>query len=289
MSEVNGCVRAFAIDLTIREPESSGRPVLGAQGGVVEKAVGGTRAPSDGAVELEQRLESHRAELIRYCSRMLGSRVEAEDAVQEALTRAWCARDRFEGRAALRSWLYSIATNVCIDHVHSRRRRAHPIDFGPDGSAEASLVPPLQTPARIAPGVEPRVHEPTDPADAAVSREEVRVAFVVVFRHLPPRQRAVLILREVLRWRAKEVADLLGVSVPSVNSALQRARAKLAARQVGTTGRHAPRLDDVRRASIARFVDAFARHDFDTLVEILSEDITRPMPPYDSLRGVEAA
>jgi RNA polymerase sigma-70 factor, ECF subfamily len=261
---------------------------LSAQGDVVEKVVGGTRAPGDGADELEQSLESHRAELIRYCSRMLGSRVEAEDAVQEALTRAWCGRDRFKGRAALRSWLYSIATNVCIDHAHGRRRRAHPIDFGPDGSA-ASLVSPLKTPARIAPAVDPRVHEPTDPADAAVSREEVRLAFVVVFRHLPPRQRAVLILREVLRWRAKEVADLLGVSVPSVNSALQRARAKLAARRAGTTGRDAPQLDDVGSASIARFVDAFARNDFDTLVEILSEDITRPMPPYDSLRGVEAA
>jgi RNA polymerase sigma-70 factor, ECF subfamily len=255
---------------------------------VVGKVVQEGRASNDVAAELEERLEGHRAELIGYCSRILGSRVEAEDAVQDALTRAWCGRDRFEGRAAVRSWLYRIATNVCIDHLHLRRRRAHPIDFGPDGSVEASLGPPRQTPARIAPAVDAPLHEATDPADSVVSREEVRLAFVVALRHLPPRQRAVLILREVLRWRAKEVAELLGVTVPSVNSALQRARATLAARRAGATRRPAP-LDDVGRALVARFVDAFARHDFNALVTVVSEDVPPPMPPSESLGGSAAA
>jgi RNA polymerase sigma-70 factor (ECF subfamily) len=250
----------------------------------VEKAVRATRGSSDVAAELDERLAGHRAELMGHCSRMLGSRVEAEDAVQEALMRAWCGRDRFEGRAALRSWLYRIATNVCIDHLHGRRRRAHPIDFDPGGSAEAWLVPPSHTAAWIAPAAVTRALDVTDPADAAVSRDEVRLAFAVALRQLPPRQRAVLILREVLRWRAKEVADLLGTTVPSVNSALQRARAKLAARQLGATRRHAP-LDDAGRALVTRFVDAFARHDFDAIVDVLSEDVPPPMPPSESLDG----
>jgi RNA polymerase sigma-70 factor, ECF subfamily len=253
----------------------------------VANMVRARQASSDVAAELEQRLEDHRAALIGHCSRMLGSRVEAEDAVQETLIRAWRGHDRFEGRAALRSWLYRIATNVCFDHLAGRRRRAHPIDFGPGGSAEALLGPPLQTAARIAPAADARPLEAADPADAAVSREEVRLAFAVALRQLPPRQRSVLILREVLRWRAKEVADLLGATVPTVNSALQRARATLAARQADDTGR--PALDDVGRALIARFVDAFARHDFDTLVAVLSEDVTGPMAQSESLEGVAAA
>ena len=245
-------------------------------------------ASNDVAAELGERLEGHRAALTGHCSRMLGSRVEAEDAVQETLIRAWCGHDRFEGRAALRSWLYRIATNVCLDHLAGRRRRAHPIDFGPGGSAEAMLGPPLQTAAWIAPAADARPLEAADPADAAVAREEVRLAFAVALRQLPPRQRAVLILREVLRWRAKEVADLLGVTVPSVNSALQRARATLAARQVADTGRPAP-LDDAGRALIARFVEALTRRDFDTVVAVLSEDVARPVSRYESLGGIAAA
>jgi len=244
-------------------------------------------ASSDVAADLGERLEDHRAALIGHCRRMLGSHVEAEDAVQETLIRAWRGHDRFEGRAALRSWLYRIATNVCFDHLAGRRRRAHPIDLGPGGSAEALLGPPLQTAACIAPAADAPALDAADPADAAVARDEVRLAFAVALRQLPPRQRSVLILREVLRWRAKEVADLLGATVPSVNSALQRARATLAARQADDTGR--PALDDVGRALIARFVEAFARHDFDTLVAVLSEDVTRPTSPSESLEGIAAA
>jgi RNA polymerase sigma-70 factor, ECF subfamily len=244
-------------------------------------------ASSDVAADLGERLEDHRAALIGHCRRMLGSHVEAEDAVQETLIRAWRGHDRFEGRAALRSWLYRIATNVCFDDLADRRRRAHPIDLGPGGSAEALLGPPLPTAAWIAAVADAPALDAADPADAAVARDEVRLAFAVALRQLPPRQRSVLILREVLRWRAKEVADLLGATVPSVNSALQRARATLAARQADDTGR--PALDDVGRALIARFVDAFARHDFDTLVAVLSEDVTRPMSPSESLDGIAAA
>jgi RNA polymerase sigma-70 factor (ECF subfamily) len=273
MSEANGCVRVFAIDLAIGVPDSSERPIAAALGDVVDQVVGASRASRDVAAELEKGLAVHRAELIGYCSRMLGSRVEAEDAVQETLMRAWRGCDRFEGRAALRSWLYRIATNVCFDHMRGRRRRARPIDFGPGGSAEASLRPPLQPATWIAPAADARALAAPDPADAAISREDVRLAFAVALRRLRPRQRAVLILREVLRWQAKEVADLLGVSVPSVNSTLQRARATLAAGQVDDAGQPTP-LDDVGRDLITRFVDAFARHDVDALVAVLSEDVT---------------
>jgi RNA polymerase sigma-70 factor, ECF subfamily len=254
----------------------------------VVKMVRARHASCDVAAELERRLEGHRAALIGHCSRMLGSRFEAEDAVQETLIRAWCGHDRFEGRAALRSWLYRIATNVCFDHLAGRRRRAHPIDFGPGGSAEALLGAPSRTAALVAPAAGARPLEAADPVDAAVSREEVRLAFAVALRQLPPRQRSVLILREVLRWRAKEVADLLGATVPSVNSALQRARATLAARQVGDADRPT-RLDDVGRDLIASLADALERDDFDMLVAVLSEDVTGSMPESESLDRVAAA
>ena len=282
---------AFAFSPLIPPPVN---PILSSdrsrthQEGTVASMVRARRASSDVAAELEERLEDHRAALIGHCSRMLGSRVEAEDAVQETLIRAWCGHDRFEGRSALRSWLYRIATNVCFDHLAGRRRRAHPIDFGPGGSAEALLGPPLQTAARIAPAADAYALDAADPADAAVVHEEVRLAFAVAFRQLPPRQRSVLILRDVLRWRAKEVAALLGATVPSVNSALQRARATLAVQHVRDTGRPAL-FDDAAQDLIARFVDAFALHDFDRLVALLSEDVTRPMRLSESVEGVAAA
>jgi RNA polymerase sigma-70 factor (ECF subfamily) len=247
---------------------------------VVEKAVRASRPSGATAAELAEHLEDHRSELTGYCSRMLGSPVEAEDAVQETLMRAWRGRDGFEGRGALRSWLYGIATNVCFDHLNSRRRKAHPIDLSPGSAAEASLGPPLQTTAWLVP-TDTRAVAATDPADVAASRDEVRLALIAALRQLPPRQRAVLILREVLRWPAREVADLLGTSVPSVNSALQRARATLAARQDGDTDRPES-LDDTGRALVARFVDAFARHDFDALVAVLRDDATRSRTRNDS-------
>src|SRR6266852_8571442 len=180
------------------------------------------------ADELEGRLEQHRVELTAYCYRMLGSAFEAEDAVQETLIRAWRAFDRFEGRAALRSWLYRIATNVCLDMLDGRKRRAMPMDLGPAREPIESNLNTLPEVTWIEPMPDSRVAAEGDPAEVAVRRETIRLAFVAALQHLPPKQRAVLILCEVLRWQASEVAELLETSVASVNSALQRARATLA-------------------------------------------------------------
>ena len=226
-------------------------------------------------------LERHRVELTAYCYRMLGSGFEAEDAVQETLVRAWRSLDRFEGRATLRSWLYRIATNVCLDMLASSQRRARPMDLRPAQTADTPLPAPLPESTWIEPIPDDRVL-PTggDPAEVAIARESVRLAFVAALQHLPPRQRAVLILRDVLRWKADEVADLLGTTVASINSALQRARATLAARNVTTSSPSEP-MDAARRALLARYVDAFERYDMDALTALLREDATWSMPPYD--------
>src|SRR6476619_295582 len=170
----------------------------------------------------------HRRELTAHCYRMLGSPFEAEDAVQDTLIRAWRSIDKFEGRAALRSWLYRIATNVCLDMLDGRKKRARPIDLSPASTADATLGDPLAEDMWIEPVPDAMVvTENGDPANVAVARESVRLALGAALQHLPPKQRAVLILREVLHWRADEVAELLDTSVASVNSALQRARASL--------------------------------------------------------------
>jgi RNA polymerase sigma-70 factor (ECF subfamily) len=216
-------------------------------------------------------LEQYRRELTAYCYRMLGSPFEAEDAVQETLLRAWRALDRFEGRSALRSWLYRIATNVCLDQLEGRERRARPMDLGPAGEPVLDNLRELPEVTWIEP-------VPTDPADAAVARETIRLAFVAALQHLPPRQRAVLILREVLRWRASEVAELLETSVASVNSALQRARATLDA--VDLTEATAD-LDAADRELLERYVQAFERYDIEALTKVIHEDATQSMPPYE--------
>jgi RNA polymerase sigma-70 factor (ECF subfamily) len=254
----------------------------------LEAAAGTTqRAAARDQREVEHRLEQHRVELTAYCYRMLGSAFEAEDAVQETLVRAWRGLDRFEGRAALRSWLYRIATNVCLDMLSGRERRARPMDFGPEGTAElAALGAPLPETTWIQPIPDGRVlPETSDPAELAASRETLRLAFVAALQHLPARQRAVLILREVLRWKATEVAELLETSVASVNSALQRARATLAEAGPSPTDTLEP-LDAEQRALLTRYVDAFERYDMDSLVSLLHEDATLSMPPYSMwLRG----
>ncbi|MEU8567993.1 sigma-70 family RNA polymerase sigma factor [Streptomyces pathocidini] len=240
---------------------------------------------------VEQRLERHRTELTGYCYRMLGSAFEAEDAVQETMVRAWKAFDRFEGRSALRSWLYRIATNVCLDILTGKERRARPMDLSSPSTATSPLGPELPEVTWLDPVPDSRVlpaagsSAASDPAETAVARESVRLAFVAALQHLPPRQRAVLILREVLSWRASEVAELLDTTVASVNSALQRARATLASGEIAPTEPARP-LDEEQRALLDRYVDAFERYDLDSLTALLHEDATLSMPPYELwLRG----
>ncbi|TWV29457.1 sigma-70 family RNA polymerase sigma factor [Streptomyces misionensis] len=233
-------------------------------------------------------LEQHRTELTGYCYRMLGSSFEAEDAVQDTLVRAWRSHDRFEGRSSLRSWLYRIATNVCLDMLSAGNRRARPMDLT-DATplAQAALSPrPDHTwlepvpDARVLPAV-------GDPAEAAVAKESVRLAFMAALQQLPPKQRAVLILREVLAWKASEVAELLDTSVASVNSALQRARATLAERAAaGAEGEVSDPLDEEQQKLLERYVKAFEGYDMAALTALLHEDAVMTMPPFDLwLRG----
>ncbi len=238
---------------------------------------------TDAAVagELEKHLEQHRRELTAYCYRMLGSAFEAEDAVQETLVRAWRAFDRFEGRSSLRSWLYSIATNVCFDLLNGKKRRALPMDLSSPVPGDGAPGPVLGEQTWLQPMPDGRVVQGSDdPAELAVERETIRLAFVRALQLLPPRQRAVLILREVLRWQATEVAELLDTTVVSVNSALQRARSTLAASNVGAPDAFQP-MDNEQQALLARYVDAFERFDVESLVSLLHEDAVMSMPPYD--------
>jgi RNA polymerase sigma-70 factor (ECF subfamily) len=213
-------------------------------------------------------LEQYRRELTGYCYRMLGSAFDAEDAVQETMVRAWRSLDRFEGRSALKSWLYRIATNVCFDALSGRERRARPMDLGPAQEPlfenlaelpEVTWITPLPTPDEL-----------------TEQRETLRLAFVAALQHLPPRQRAALILCEVLRWQASEAAELLETSVASINSALQRARATLAKADLGEPAA----LDDDTRALLERYVAAFEDYDIDRLTDLLHEDAVQSMPPY---------
>jgi RNA polymerase sigma-70 factor, ECF subfamily len=231
-------------------------------------------------VDLGRTLDSYRVELTAYCYRMLGS-AEAEDAVQETFIRAWRAYDRFEGRSALKSWLYRIATNVCFDMLNGRERRARPMDLGPAQEpieanlhtrSEATWIQPMPDSLVVA--------AENDPAAAVEARETIRLAFVAALQNLPPKQRAVLILCEVLRWQATEVAELLDTTVASVNSALQRARATASATEVRPT-ELAVTLDAENRALLDRYVAAFEGYDIDALTSLIKEDAEQSMPPYD--------
>ncbi|WP_405880118.1 sigma-70 family RNA polymerase sigma factor [Streptomyces sp. NBC_01136] len=236
--------------------------------------------------DLDVRLEKHRVELTGYCYRMLGSSFEAEDAVQDTMVRAWRSYDKFEGRSSMRSWLYRIATNVCLDMLNADNRRARPMDLtGPSPLAQAALTPrpdstwlePMPD-GRVLPTV-------SDPAEAAVAKESVRLAFMAALQQLPAKQRAVLILREVLAWKASEVAELLGTTVASVNSALQRARATLAESDTTEAAVSDP-LDEEQRKLLERYVAAFEGYDMTALTALLHEDAIMTMPPFDLwLRG----
>jgi RNA polymerase sigma-70 factor (ECF subfamily) len=231
-------------------------------------------------------LEAHRAALTGHCYRMLGSAFDAEDAVQDTMVRAWRGLDRFDGRSSLRTWLYRIATNVCLDALGDRARRARPMEE----SAAGSVDDPLE--------VRPRTHwlEPipdaralpadADPFELTALRQSTRLAFVAALQHLPPRQRAALLLTEVLGWSAAEVAECLETSVAAVNSALQRARATLGTRDVGSAEEA---LSEAQSRLLERYVETFHRYDVDGLVALLREDATMSMPPYTLwLRGADA-
>jgi RNA polymerase sigma-70 factor (ECF subfamily) len=243
----------------------------------------GTTKLEPTAVELE--FEPHRTELTAYCYRMLGSAFEADDAVQETMVRAWRAFDNFEGRSSVRSWLYRIASNVCFDMLKGRKRRALPMDIMEVGHADGPVAPPTAESMWIGPVPDRRVLGASGPAEEVEERESVRLAFVAALQHLPPRQRAVLILREVLRWKASEVAELLDTTVVSVNSALQRARATLA--DCNLNAYDAPgAVDDEQRELLDRYVEAFEAFDIESLVKLLRDDATMSMPPYPLwLRG----
>jgi RNA polymerase sigma-70 factor (ECF subfamily) len=231
-------------------------------------------------------LEQYRRQLTGYCYRMLGSGAEAEDAVQETMVRAWRNLESFEGRSSVRSWLYRIATNVCLDMLRGRQRRARPMDLGPSSPADpAHLGPMVDEHAWVTPVPDTRVlSENEDPAELAANRESIRLAFVAALQYLPARQRAVLILCSVLRWQATEVAELLDTSVASVNSALQRARATLVERQADAPKPSALPTD--QQELLARYVDAFERYDMSKLVSLLHHDAVQSMPPYAMwLRG----
>ncbi|MGW8976017.1 sigma-70 family RNA polymerase sigma factor [Streptomyces platensis] len=246
--------------------------------GVAAAEGAGRGVPQGEPVDL---LEAHRTELTGYCYRMLGSAFEAEDAVQETMVRAWRSYDRFEGRSSLRSWLYRIATNVCLDLLKGSGRRARPMDLASPSSVDGPIGTGLPETTWIGPVPDQRVLASAgDPAETAVARESIRLAFISALQRLAPRQRAVLILREVLSWSASEVAELLGSSVASVNSALQRARATLAASGDTTADASPQPLDDAQQALLRRYVDAFERFDMDALTAVLHEDSTLSMPPY---------
>jgi RNA polymerase sigma-70 factor (ECF subfamily) len=224
-------------------------------------------------------LELYRRELTGYCYRMLGSGFEAEDAVQDTMLRAWRSSGQFEGRSSVRAWLYRIATNVCMDMLRGRKRRARPMELGPSSPPDEShLGDVLPEHLWISPIADARVlPEDGDPAEIAVARDTIRLAFVTALQHLPPRQRASLILCEVLRWQAAEAAALLGTSVPAINSALQRARATLAA--IPDAAR--PRTVPASQAKLLdRYLTAFERYDVSSLVTLLHEDAVQSMPPF---------
>jgi RNA polymerase sigma-70 factor (ECF subfamily) len=239
------------------------------------------------AQEFAALLEQHRAALMGFCYRMLGSTFDADDAVQDTMVRAWRAIDGFEGRAAFRSWLFRIATNVCLTLLASNGRRATPMDVGAPFVTGSEMPAPFPTQRWVGPIPDALITDPTDdPAIAATSRDTIRLAFVAALQYLPPRQRAVLILRDVLRWPTAEVAEVLGTTPVSIKSALQRARSTMRGRATATAE---PAATPAQQRLLARYVDAFERYDMEALVDLLVEDATLSMPPRPMwVRGAAA-
>ena len=242
-----------------------------------------------GEPTIEQDLERLRPALTGYCYRMLGSGFEAEDATQETLVRAWRRSDTLAEPAALKSWLFRIATNVCLDQIADRKRRARPIDLAEAGSADTPVGAPLPESTWVLPIADSQVADPdADPATQAAERESLRLAFVAALQHLPARQRVVLVLREVLRWSAQEVADLLETSVASVNSALQRARATLDELALSDSDAPTRPSEEDERRLLEQYLEAFAEYDIDRIVALLRYDVVFDMPPLPLwVRGPE--
>ncbi|WP_278264817.1 sigma-70 family RNA polymerase sigma factor [Nocardia sp. AG03] len=223
--------------------------------------------------------ESHRRELCAYAYRMLGSSFEAEDAVQETFTRAWRSYDSFEGRASLRSWLYKIATNICLDMLDRPQSRARPMDLNGPGRPDSPLPAPQPDYVWIEP-IPNALAFGADPAEHASTKDTLRLAFVAACQHLPATQRAILIMREVLRFSASETAEALMMSPASVNSALQRARATMSKVQP-TVGDGFDESDPGQRKLIDDFVQAFEAYDMDALTTLLKADVALSMPPFE--------
>jgi len=229
--------------------------------------------------DLGRLLDAHRADLVGYCYRMLASPFEAEDAVQETMLRAWKAYDKFEGRAALRTWLHRIATNVCLDMLRSKQHRARPMDLGPAREPIEANLKTLPEVTWIEPIPDTLVASDPGPEQSAMAKESVRLAFVAALQHLPAKQRAALILCEVMSWKAAEVAELLEMSVAGVNSALQRARATLKTGDVDES--RATIVDEKKRDLLKRYVEAFERYDVSLLTDVIRADAKQSMPPFD--------
>jgi RNA polymerase sigma-70 factor (ECF subfamily) len=248
----------------------------------------GDRTMSSSAAHLEQ----YRPALIGHCYRMLGSVVDAEDAVQEAMVRALKSLDSFREQSSLKTWLYRIATNVCLDTLSStHRKRVRPLEQT-DGPARVSADLVLTTQPRehwvepIPDAMALPAPDACDPEERAILRESIRLAFVAALQYLPPRQRAALLLTQVLGWAAAEAADALEMSVPALNSALQRARATLSARNPAVVPRE---LSGEQQRLLARYLDAFERYDVRALIALMHEEATFSMPPYELwLQGTES-
>ncbi|HEX2284714.1 MAG TPA: sigma-70 family RNA polymerase sigma factor [Mycobacterium sp.] len=235
--------------------------------------------------EFQLKAEPHRRELLAHCYRMTGSLHDAEDLVQETYLRAWKAYSGFKGQSSLRTWLYRIATNTCLTSLEGRQRRPLPSGLGaPSGDPAGELTERTEVP-----WLEPLPDESTDPSNIVGSRESVRLAFVAALQHLSPRQRAVLVLRDVLQWKAAEVADAIGTSTAAVNSLLQRARAQLEAIGPSEDDKLVPPDSPETKDLLDRYIAAFEAYDVDKLVELFTQDAVWEMPPYDGwFEGPEA-
>ena len=229
-------------------------------------------------------LETYRPALTGHCYRMLGSVLDAEDAVQESMLRAWKSLDRFKEQSSLKTWLYRIATNVCLDTLNSTSRtRIRPLETSDTpGEVKRDMALPQRSRETWVEPIPDKLALPADdahtPEERAILKESIRLAFVAALQYLPPRQRAVLLLTQVLNWSASETAEALEMSVAAVNSALQRARATLDTRNPSVVPRA---LNEEQQRLVARYVEAFEAYDVETLTKLLHEEATLSMPPYE--------